>query len=144
MNCLITGGSGFIGSHLAEKLYSKKHKVTIFDNFSIGKKKNLHKLQNKIKIKKIDIRNKKLLEKNFKKFDVVFHLAALADIVPSINNPKEYFTTNVDGSFNILTCCRKFKVRKLIYTASSSCYGIPEKYPTNAFLLMIKVCHKYS
>ena len=68
---------------------------------------------------------------NFKNIDVVFHLAALADIVPSIQEPKKYFEANVVGTYNVLACCRKYKIKKIIYSASSSCYGIPEKYPTD-------------
>ena len=77
------------------------------------------------KIKKNDI--------NFKNIDCVFHLAAIADIVPSINNPKPYCETNIMGTINILEAMRYNKVKKIIYTASSSCFGIPKKYPTDEF-----------
>jgi UDP-glucose 4-epimerase len=60
----------------------------------------------------------------------VFHLAALADIVPSIENPDKYYQSNVNGTFNVLEACRKYQVKKIIYSASSSCYGIPDEYPT--------------
>ena len=62
--------------------------------------------------------------------DTVFHIAALADIVPSINNPYKYFEANVKGTLNVVKACRKFKIKKIVYTASSSCYGIPKNYPT--------------
>ncbi|KKN12692.1 hypothetical protein LCGC14_1013840, partial [marine sediment metagenome] len=66
----------------------------------------------------------------FENVDWVFHLAALADIVPSIEKPREYFETNVDGTFNVLEVSKKAKVKRFIYAASSSCYGIPKVYPT--------------
>ena len=68
--------------------------------------------------------------KEFKNQDYVFHLAALADIVPSIDNPEKYFHANVTGTLNVLEAIRKYKINKLIYAASSSCYGIPKNYPT--------------
>ena len=127
---LVTGGSGFIGSHLCEKLIKLKHKVTIIDNFEVGKRKNLSNIYGKIKIYNADIRNYKKIEKLFHNVDYVFHLAALADIVPSIENPTNYYETNVTGTLNVLKASLKHRVKKFIYTASSSSYGIPKKYPT--------------
>ena len=131
MKFLVTGGAGFIGSHLCEKLIKLGHKVIVIDNLAIGKLQNLKSINNKIKFIKKDIRNYKAINKYFKNIDCVFHLAALADIVPSIDNPDDYFSTNVTGTFNILKACRKYKVPRVIYSASSSCYGIPKKYPTS-------------
>ncbi|MDB3920191.1 GDP-mannose 4,6-dehydratase [Candidatus Pelagibacter sp.] len=130
MRCLVTGGAGFIGSHLVEKLVELGHSVTVIDNFSTGRKSNLNHLIKKIKLYNVDISISGKWERYFKKIDVVFHLAALADIVPSIQNPKKYFDANVQGTFNILSLCKKFKIKKIIYSASSSCYGIPKKFPT--------------
>ena len=132
MNFLITGGAGFIGSHLAEKLIYDGHKVFVIDNLSTGRISNLKKIKNykKIKFVKADISKKGNWIKNFKNIDCVFHLAALADIVPSINFPEKYFKSNVEGSLNVMQACRKFNVKTLIYSASSSCYGIPKNYPT--------------
>jgi len=129
MRCLVTGGSGFIGSHLVEQLVKLGHQVTVLDNFCTGKIKNLKNVKKKVRIIEIDISNYNV-EKYFKKIDYVFHLAALADIVPSINNPKNYFESNVVGTFNVLEACRKNNIKKVIYLASSTCYGIPDKYPT--------------
>jgi UDP-glucose 4-epimerase len=130
---LITGGAGFIGSHLSEFLVKKKLKVIVVDNLSSGTAKNLKPIEQKIIFKKVDILNYKKVEKIFKKFKIksIFHLAGKADIVPSIVNPKLYFETNVIGTQNILELSRKYKVEKIIYTASSTCYGIPKKYPTS-------------
>ena len=129
MNILVTGGAGFIGSHLVEHLIQKGHKVTVLDNLCTGKKENLAKVKNKIKFFKEDISKNKDLSKYFKNLDWVFHLAGLADIVPSIKNPKNYYDTNVNGTFRILEAARKAKVKKFIYAASSSCYGIPNFLP---------------
>jgi len=130
MKILVTGGAGFIGSHLCEKLVHDGHKVTIIDNFSIGRRSNLKKIKNRVKIFNKDIRNYNSIKNLFKKIDVVFHLAALADIVPSIENPDDYYSTNVTGTYNVLKLSHLHKVRRFIYSASSSCYGIPKKYPT--------------
>jgi UDP-glucose 4-epimerase len=131
MKSIVTGGAGFIGSHLCEKLVELGHEVVVIDNFFIGKKKNLNRIKDKIKIVKADVTRYEKIIKYFKKTDNVFHLAALADIVPSIENPKDYFQTNVTGTFNVLQASVKNKIKRFIYSASSSCYGIPEKYPTS-------------
>ena len=127
---IITGGAGFIGSHLVEALSKKKNKVVVLDNLSTGRLDNIKKFRNNIKFLKCDISKKGKWINEFKGKCYVFHLAALADIVPSIQNPKKYFQSNVKGTLNILEACKNTKVVKLIYSASSSCYGIPKKYPT--------------
>ena len=136
MKILITGGAGFIGSHLAERL-SKKNEVIILDNFSTGRRKNLKNIKG-IKIIQCDISQRGKWEKNFKNVKNVFHLAALADVVPSINSPVNYFKSNVTGTFNVMQACRNYKIKKIIYSASSSCYGIPKKYPTKEMKKKIK------
>ncbi len=130
---LVTGGCGFIGSHLVDRLLAEGHEVIVLDNFSNGRKENLSKHigNNDLQIKNADVSDYKQIEKYFKNVYWVFHLAALADIVPSIQNPLKYHTSNVDGTINVLEAARKNNVKKFIYTASSSCYGIPEKYPTS-------------
>ena len=126
-SAIVTGGLGFIGSHLVELLIKKKFKVFIIDNFFSGKLKNIIKNKNVTIIKK-DIR--KLNYNKFKNIDYIFHFAALADIVPSINNPSEYMDVNVNGTINMLELGRFLKIKKFIYAASSSCYGIAA-VPTN-------------
>lgn len=129
---LVTGGGGFIGSHLVDRLLKEGHEVIVLDNFSNGRIENLsHHINNeKLQIKKVDIAYFNAIKNYFKDVTWVFHLAALADIVPSIQNPLEYHRSNVDGTINVLEAARKNNVKKFIYTASSSCYGIPDKYPT--------------
>ena len=130
-NIVVTGGAGFIGSHLVEFLVKKNFKVTVIDNLSNGNLKNLNNFKKKIKFIKCDIRNKNKIFKILKNKDIVFHLAALADIVPSIENPSLYYDVNVTGTRNLLEASRKNRIKKFIYAASSSCYGIPKKYPTS-------------
>jgi UDP-glucose 4-epimerase len=129
---LITGGCGFIGSHLVDRLLDEDHEVIVLDNLSNGRIENLsqHFDNKKLQINEVDIVSFDKINKYFKGIDWVFHLAALADIVPSIKNPQKYHRSNVDGTINVLEAARKNNVKKFIYTASSSCYGIPDKYPT--------------
>jgi len=132
MKALVTGGAGFIGSHLAELLLRSGHEVVVVDNLNSGRLKNLEDLINDplFKFYPVDIRERESLKECFRGVDWVFHLAGLADIVPSIENPQDYFEVNVDGTFNVLECAREAKVKRFVYAASSSCYGIPKDYPT--------------
>ncbi len=132
MKIVITGGAGFIGSHLVEFLIKKKYNIFVIDNLSTGRYENIKKFKKKIKFINSDLskKNKKWMNV-FKNCDAVFHLASLADIVPSIQMPEKYFHANVTSTLNILECCRDNKVKKIIYAASSSCYGIPKNYPTS-------------
>ncbi len=132
MKSIITGGCGFIGSHLADFLIDSGYQVVVIDNLSIGRLENISQLLENPKFTFIqaDIVDFDAIEAVFKNVDSVFHLAALADIVPSIENPNEYYQSNVNGTFNVLQACRKYSVKKIVYSASSSCYGIPDEYPT--------------
>ena len=131
MKVVVTGGAGFIGSNLVELLLKKKWKVVVIDNLSTGNLDNIKNFKSKIKFIKSDISKIGRWSNSFRNVDIVFHLAALADIVPSIQKPTNYFKSNVTGTFNIVNVCKKYKVKKLLYSASSSCYGIPSKFPTN-------------
>jgi UDP-glucose 4-epimerase len=131
MRAIVTGGAGFIGSHLVEFLLKKKYKIIVIDNLSTGRKENLKHFSKKITFINSDLSKKGKWINYFKNIDCVFHLAALADIVPSIQFPEKYFQSNVVSTLNILEFCKKFNVKKLIYAASSSCYGIPKEYPTS-------------
>ena len=127
---LVTGGAGFIGSNLVDQSVKKKHKVIVLDNFSTGRRSNLsHHSKKNVKVIKVDISNNKLLDKYFKGVDYVFHLAGIADIVPSIENPNKYFKSNVVGTLNVVQAAKNSKIKKLIYAASASCYGLPDKFP---------------
>jgi len=132
MKALVTGGAGFIGSHMVDFLVKQQIDVTIIDNLVNGRIENLSQHINKVKFYQLDISDKKSLDSiDFESFDYIFHFAAMADIVPSIDNPRIYHAANVDGTLNILELAKKCsKLKKFVYAASSSCYGIPDKYPT--------------
>jgi UDP-glucose 4-epimerase len=127
---IITGGAGFIGSHLVEHLTRKNKNVVVLDNLSTGRIENLKPFLRKIRFVKCDLSKKGRWQNEFKGKCYIFHFAALADIVPSIQDPEKYYNSNVNGTLNLLQACRNAKVLKFLYSASSSCYGIPKKYPT--------------
>ena len=108
----------------------KENEVIVLDNFSTGRPQNLDHLSEKIELIECDISRSGNWQNLFENIDCLFHLAALADIVPSIENPDKYYQSNVNGTFNVLDTCRKHNVKKIVYSASSSCYGIPDEYPT--------------
>ncbi|MEE2687233.1 MAG: NAD-dependent epimerase/dehydratase family protein, partial [Chloroflexota bacterium] len=130
MKSIVTGGGGFIGSHLVDGLLRLNHKVLVLDNFSTGRIDNLTHVLDQIQVLDCDIGKPGEWVEAFEGVDWVFHLAALADIVPSIQRPDEYFRSNVDGTFNVLRACQMAKNPRVVYAASSSCYGIPDIYPT--------------
>lgn len=132
MKCLVTGGAGFLGSNLVDQLIKNGDDVVVIDNFSTGRRENLalHKNSERIRIIEADISDCEDIKPYFKDIDVVFHLAALADIVPSIVVPMKYYRSNVTGAASVVEAARLAGVKKLVYAASSSCYGIPDVYPT--------------
>lgn len=132
MKFLVTGGAGFIGSHLVDYLLQVGREVIVIDNFSTGRRENLAHQQNhkNLAIVEADISELEQIISHFKDVDTVFHLAGLADIVPSITNPAGYYRANVTGTMAVAEASRLNHVKKLIYAASSSCYGIPDIYPT--------------
>ena len=112
MHFLVTGGAGFIGSHLVESLLADDHEVTIFDDFNDYydpriKRHNVASFAGDIRVVEGDIRDAVLVERTFagNSFDCVVHLAARAGVRPSISDPKLYLTTNIDGTFNLLDAC---------------------------------------
>jgi len=130
---IVTGAAGFIGSHLCERLVGEGFYVLGVDNLSIGRSENIKAINSrdfKLVIADICTIRPKDFEINLESVTQIFHLGALADIVPSIRNPIEYFRVNVQGTLNILEIARNTSITKLVYAASSSCYGIPSKYPT--------------
>ena len=130
MKAVVTGGAGFIGSQMVESLLEESISVKVLDNFSTGRPQNLFQFRDKIKLVECDLAIEGNWKKEFYNVDWVIHLAALADIVPSIVQPEEYFQSNVNGTFNVLNAAKNAGVKRLIYVASSSCYGIPDNYPT--------------
>ncbi len=133
MKSIVTGGCGFIGSHMTDKLLAEGHEVVVIDNFSTGRPENLeHQKGNKnLLVVQEDICNYEKIAPLFEGADWVFHFAALADIVPSIQRPDDYFHSNVDGTFSVLKAAKEAGIKRFMYTASSSCYGIPDHFPTD-------------
>ena len=142
MKILVTGNAGFIGFHLTSKLLKKGHQVIGIDNINDYydvklKKDRLNNLETQIKAKnnykffKTDLENLNKLEKIFTKYqpELVFHLAAQAGVRYSLIDPFSYVNSNLVGFLNILECCRKFKIKHLIYASSSSVYGGNELFP---------------
>ncbi|GAB4411944.1 MAG: SDR family oxidoreductase [Bacteroidia bacterium] len=129
---LVTGGCGFIGSHLVDALLDRGMYVVVLDNLSTGRLQNLAHRQGHpdLEIHQVDISEYDRTDPYFAGVQWVFHIAALADIVPSIQQPMNYHRSNVDGTINVLEASRKAGVKRLVYAASSSCYGIPDAYPT--------------
>lgn len=132
MKAIVTGGCGFIGSHITDRLLAEGYTVTVIDNMSTGRRLNLaHQSGNeKLTILEADINDVEKTYPFYEGVDVVYHIAALADIVPSIEMPQQYYRSNVDGTFSVLECVRKAGVKRMIYAASSSCYGLPDVFPT--------------
>ncbi len=129
---IVTGGAGFVGSHLVDRLLAIGRRVRVVDDLSVGRLSNLsqHKGNPQLEFIRADVSDIAAMIRHFEGADRVFHLAARADIVPSIIEPMAYFRSNVDGTFAVCEAARTHGVKRLIYAASSSCYGIPDQYPT--------------
>ena len=128
MKILVTGGAGFIGSHLTEKLVKQGDIVTVIDNLNTGKEKNLELVKEKIEFVKGSILDTKLLDEITKDVDGVFHQAALASVQDSFKKPSKYYDVNVNGTENIFKLSKKYGF-KVVYASSSSVYGNPIRVP---------------
>ena len=132
MRSLVTGGAGFIGSHMVDLLLAEGHQVVVLDNLSTGHLGNLSHLENNsnFNFHEVDVRSSEEIKPYFEGVDWVFHFAALADIVPSIQRPLGYIRAGADATVSVLEASRLSGVCRFVYAASSSCYGIPDLYPT--------------
>lgn len=132
MRVLVTGAAGFIGSHLCSALLSQGFEVVGIDNLSVGRANNLYGFINneKFQFRVLDISDSDISNKLDSHFTYIFHLAALADIVPSIKEPSRYARINVQGTINMLEFAKICNVKKFVYAASSSCYGVAQEIPT--------------
>ena len=128
MKYLVTGGAGFIGSHITKELVKQGNSVTVIDNLNTGKEENLMSIRDKINFVNSSILDNEVLEKTTKDIDGVFHQAALASVQDSFSKPKEYHDVNVNGTENILKLAKKNNF-KVVYASSSSVYGNPERIP---------------
>ena len=128
MKILVTGGAGFIGSHIVEYLVERGDDVTILDNLNAGKMQNLSRINNDINFVNGDIRDYKLLEKLTKDSDGVFHEAALVSVPHSFKIQDEYFDVNTNGTENILKLAKEYGF-KVVYASSSSVYGNQKQMP---------------
>ncbi len=126
---LVTGGAGFIGSHIAERLVKDKHYVRILDNFSSGRILNLKAIEKKIDLIKGDICSKPTCIKAAKNIDFILHQAALRSVPKSMRKPREYNRVNIDGTLNLLEAARDNKVKRFVFASSSSVYGEVDDFP---------------
>ena len=128
---IVTGGAGFIGSHMVDLLVGEGFKVRVIDNLVGGRLENLshHNANPDVVIEERDIRGFDARDSLFSNVELVFHFAGIGDIVPSIEQPIDYMATNVMGTVNMLECARHASIKRFVYAASSSCYGMA-KVPT--------------
>ena len=125
---VVTGGAGFIGSHMVDLLLERGHSVRVIDNLAGGREANLvqHAREPRLSLDRRDIRTLRSNDPLFDGVDYVFHFAGIGDIVPSIERPIDYMDVNVQGTVRVLECARSAKVKRLVYAASSSCYGLAD------------------
>ena len=128
MKILVTGGAGFIGSHIVEYLVQRGDNVIVLDNLSNGRMQNLSKVTNDINFVNGDVRDYNLVEQLVKDVDSVFHEAALVSVPESFKMQNEYFDVNVNGTENILKLAKEYGF-KIVYASSSSVYGNPKSVP---------------
>ncbi|MCX7905111.1 MAG: SDR family oxidoreductase [Elusimicrobiales bacterium] len=132
---LVTGGAGFIGSHIVDKLVEMGERVRVFDNFSTGRIENIKKVLNKIELIKGDIRDISEVKKAVKGVDYILHQAAMRSVPKSVDDPLGANDNNITGTLNLLICAKEFRVKKVVYASSSSVYGDCKIFPQKEFFL---------
>ena len=139
---LVTGGSGFIGSHLVEELIKKRYKIEVLAPYniesSIGWLKDVR-MGNQVKITYGDVCDQSLVFKLAKRNDAIIHLAALISIPYSYQSPSSYVNTNIIGTLNLLEACRKFNIKKFLHTSTSEVYGSAEYTPIDEKNILLKL-----
>lgn len=128
-NFLVTGGAGFIGSHIVKRLVNEGHRVRVIDNFSTGKEENLSALMDNIELIRADIRDFEAVQKATKGIDYVLHQAALCSVPKSLFNPYEYNAVNIDGTLNLLKASLESGVKRFVFASSCAIYGQAKKFP---------------
>ncbi len=151
MKILVTGGAGFIGSHLVEKLLADRHEVAVLDDFNdfydpAIKRRNLAAVADRITVHEVDLRVTDAVRGVFaqQSFDVVVHLAARAGVRPSLGNPQLYYDTNVDGTLHLLEAARAVGLRRFIFASSSSVYGLAKTVPFSEDLHLTQTVSPYA
>jgi nucleoside-diphosphate-sugar epimerase len=129
MRLLITGGAGFIGSHMAENFVNKGWEVVVLDNFLTGKRENLSHISGKLTIVEGDIRNASIVNEVMEGCDAVIHLAALASVPASFNDPIGTYEVNFMGTQNVLEAAHQNKVKRVTFASSSAVYGDTQTFP---------------
>ena len=129
MKFLVTGGAGFIGSHIVDALVKNGDKVCVLDDLSSGRRENLEGVADKIKFVEGDIRDKVIAAKAMDGVDYVLHQAALRSVPKSLGNPKLYNDVNINGTLNILETAKEAKVKRIVFASSSSVYGETDRFP---------------
>ncbi|HEY3243215.1 MAG TPA: SDR family oxidoreductase, partial [Phycisphaerae bacterium] len=128
-NVLVTGGGGFIGSHLATRLVELGHRVRVLDNFATGRRENLSAVASKIELLEGDLREPRACQAACADIEFIFHEAALPSVPVSVERPRESHDANIQGTFNLLLAAREARCRRVIYAGSSSAYGDSEVSP---------------
>ncbi|MDP2974340.1 MAG: NAD-dependent epimerase/dehydratase family protein, partial [Candidatus Diapherotrites archaeon] len=126
---VVTGGAGFIGSHIVEELVKRNCSVTVIDNLFTGFEQNIRQFGKKIKFVKGSVTDKRLLLKEFKGKQFILHLAAMRSVFPSLQHPLLYHKTNIDGTLNVLDAARKCDAKRVVFASSSSVYGNISSFP---------------
>ncbi len=129
MNCLVTGGAGFIGSNLVRVLLEGGHAVRVLDNFSTGKRENLGPFQDRIDLVEGDLRSYHIVHEAVRDIEVIFHQGALPSVPRSVNDPITTNQVNIEGTLNMLDAARNAGVRRVIYASSASTYGENPEMP---------------
>jgi nucleoside-diphosphate-sugar epimerase len=122
-NCLVTGGAGFIGSHIVDRLVGLGHKVRVLDDLSTGDLRNLHAVRDRIEFLQADVADPAVCWKAVAGMDWIFHQAAAVSVPFSVDHPEQAHRTNVDGTFYLLDAARHARVQRFVLAASSSAYG---------------------
>ncbi|MBI3653823.1 MAG: SDR family oxidoreductase [Acidobacteria bacterium] len=128
-NYLVTGGAGFIGSHIVERLVGEGQMVRVLDDFSAGKDENLAPMMDKIELRRGDIRDVETVREAMRDIDYVFHEAALGSVPRSVDDPKTTHDVNITGTVNVLLAARDARVRRVVLASSSSVYGETPELP---------------
>ncbi len=129
MNCLVTGGAGFIGHNLVRNLLDRGHAVRVLDNYATGKRKNLDPYLNNIDFVEGDLRDFDVVRESARDMEVIFHQGALASVPRSIKDPITSSQVNINGTLHVLEAARHHDVRRVVYASSSSVYGHNPKLP---------------